>query len=280
MRKKIKQACKEGFSLIELMIVIVILGALTAIILPQFDASESEAKDTGCDASNYGTIDQLTKYRSINGVYPSRFHNGFENAAATTAMGATADVTALAEVTATNLVGHTVAATLTVDQADSLAAAGIDILASGGFGMAAAFTTVAEDGDVRSITSDWFEGHGAAGAGEAGTEVTINGLPIFAYAASDPQLDYDPADDDVGDLGDVDGVVVPLFVAPTVDWDHAVIDGDSFDSRIGVAQVGGCPWLEAGEQFRYYITFFKVFNNGDAAKLIGTACPECGSLNP
>ena len=71
---------KEGFSLIELMIVVVILGALTAIILPQFDVSETEVKDTACDASNYGTLRQLASFRSANGVYPTGFHTGYAKA--------------------------------------------------------------------------------------------------------------------------------------------------------------------------------------------------------
>jgi uncharacterized OB-fold protein len=36
--------------------------------------------------------------------------------------------------------------------------------------------------------------------------------------------------------------------------------------------------VEAGS-FRYYMCFFKVYADGTAAKLIGTACPECGVLD-
>lgn len=272
-----KKAMKQGFSLIELMIVVVIIGALTAIIIPQFSASESEALDTGCDASNYGTLKQLINFKSINGVYPSRLHTGYETDASGAAiMGTTAD-SAIAPPTAANFtnVASTVASVLTEDQADSLAAAGIDVLAYGGFGIDAVFDGVGTNAYVQTVTADWLEDQS-----DSGTSVTINGLPIFAYAARDPQLDYATSDTSTSDLDDVDGIVVPLFAAPTADWDNAVIDGDSFESRVGVAQAGGCPWLEGGEQFRYYICFFKVYNDGSAAKLIGTACPECGSLNP
>jgi prepilin-type N-terminal cleavage/methylation domain-containing protein len=276
-----KKAMKQGFSLIELMIVVVIIGALTAIILPQFNMSETEAKDAGCDASNYGTLRQLINFKSVNGVYPSRLHTGFEDetSADAVAMGATAGAAALADVTAYNLTNETATVNLSANQAASLNAAGIDIIAAGGFGVNAVFTEVTNNVAVRSIDQDWFEGFHDDGSVDTDTAVTINGLPIFAYASADPQLDYEVGNA-IDDLDDVDGIVVPLFAAPTADWGNAVVDGASMESKVGVAQAGGCPWLEAGDEFRYYITFFKVFNNGDAAKLIGTACPECGSLNP
>jgi prepilin-type N-terminal cleavage/methylation domain-containing protein len=275
-KEKVMNKLKQGFSLIELMIVIVIIGALTAIILPQFNASESEAKDAGCDASNYGTLRQLSNYRSINGVYPSRLHTGFELATAANdeSMGATAGVSALADVTAANLTTNTVIHPLSAGQADSLNAAGIDVLAAGGFGMNAVFTSVTNTVAVRNINAQWLED-----PTDPTSVVTINGLPIFAHAYGDPQLDYIPNASYSTSLAG-DNLIVPLFVAPTADWDNAVVDGSKLESKISVAQVGGCPWLEGGEHFRYYITYFKVFGDGSPAKLIGTTCPECGSLNP
>jgi prepilin-type N-terminal cleavage/methylation domain-containing protein len=264
---------RKGFSLVELMIVVVIIGALVAIILPQFNMSESEAKDAGCDASNYGTLRQLTSFRSINGVYPSRLHTGFETAALSSAMGTTEGATALAEVTLSNLVTHTETVSLNADQAKSLADGGLVYLANGGFGIEPEFQVVTNSVSVCAVNANWYED-----AHEGGTEspVTINGLPIYAYSLNDPQLDYEPGDSYVSED---DNIVVPLFVAPTVDWEYAD-RASGIGSRVSVAQEGGCPWLEAGEQFRYYIAFFKVFGDGSPAKLIGTACPECGSLNP
>jgi len=268
-----KKAMKQGFSLIELMIVVVIIGALTAIIIPQFSASESEALDTGCDASNYGTLKQMINFKSINGVYPSRLHAGYEtelSGSSADTMGTTDDVSALAEATAANYSTNSVdVVQLSPGQASSLIAAGIDKIATGGFGIDAKFTDVATNSYVPSVTGEWKDGS---------DPLTINGVPLENYVSVDPQLDANTAR---AAIASTDGIVVPLFVAPTADWDKAVIDGDRFDSRVGVAQAGGCPWLEGGEQFRYYIAFFKVYDDAKTpAKLIGTACPECGSLNP
>ncbi|MFA7174882.1 MAG: prepilin-type N-terminal cleavage/methylation domain-containing protein [Kiritimatiellia bacterium] len=272
MKLKIKDS-RKGFSLIELMIVIVIIGALVAIILPQFNASESEAKDVGCDASNYGTLLQLSNYRSINGVYPSRMHTALESAGGNI-MGTTEGVSKLASITASNILYRSNIVTLDEKQAGSLAAAGVEYVANGGFGIEADFTAVSNGVSVVQVDHDWFED---AKGEDKSSSVTINGLPIFAYANEDPQLQFKPGD---SSATKADGIVVPLTVAPTTDWENAVVGGDKFASRIGVAQEGGCPWMEGGAEFRYYIAFFKVFNDGRPAKMIGTACPECGSLNP
>ncbi len=259
-----------GFSLIELMIVVVILGALVAIIIPQFNQSESEAKDAGCDASNYGTLRQISNFRSINGVYPSRLHTGYEaDSSSSVPMGDGSATAKLADVTRSNFVANCSLVQLSTNQVASLKAAGIVKLAYGGFGIDSDFQETDTDDYVASITSSWLENHD-----DNNTKVTINGVDLPDYVQADP---YDSSADP-----EEDGIVVPLFAAPTADFDHYYLGSvdAQYDSKVSIAQVGGCPWLEAGSQFRYYICFFKVYDDGTAAKLIGTACPECGSLNP
>ena len=296
MKKKIEQARKQGFSLIELMIVIVIIGALTAIILPQFDGAESDAKDTGCDASNYGTLRQLTTYKAANGVYPSRLHTGYEADADSSSliMGTSSGVQKLATPTGLNIAHCSTPVELSPAQAKSLKDAGIVKLAFGGYGTDIVFPEVAENVTVASITASWGEEHESNNSVTAGTEVTINGLEPYLYAsAADPMelqaaIDAGTVDPDAALAGDyaADGIVVPLFIAPTADWEHAYNGSvaDVSDSKIGMQQEGGCPWLDGDSQFRYYIAFFKVYNEVDGevapAKFLGTACPECGSLNP
>lgn len=62
---------KKGFTMIELMIVVVILGILAAIVVPRFIGREEEARITAAKVqiSNFETA--LTMFRLDNGFYPS-----------------------------------------------------------------------------------------------------------------------------------------------------------------------------------------------------------------
>ena len=80
---------KSGFTLVEILIVVVILGILAAIVIPQFTSASTEAKESAL-VSNLQAIrsqielykiqhndipptiagfsDQLTKYRDVDGI--------------------------------------------------------------------------------------------------------------------------------------------------------------------------------------------------------------------
>jgi hypothetical protein len=76
-------------------------------------------------------------------------------------------------------------------------------------------------------------------------------------------------------------VIIPLFVTPTIDWDsyYDSNGNEAGESTIKIALAGQCPNLAKGA-FRYYICMFRLYSDGSAAKLLGTLCPECGSVNP
>lgn len=67
-----KHKRRHGFTLVEVLIVVVILGILAATVLPQFTASTSDAKEASL-AANLATMRaQIQLYRfQHNGAYPA-----------------------------------------------------------------------------------------------------------------------------------------------------------------------------------------------------------------
>ena len=63
---------KKAFTLVELLIVVIILGILAAVVIPQFSDASTEARDSSL-ATNLATIrGQIELYRlQHNGNYPS-----------------------------------------------------------------------------------------------------------------------------------------------------------------------------------------------------------------
>ena len=63
-----------GFTLVEILIVVVILGVLAAIVVPQFTRATQEA-------SEMAAFDQLTKVRNALSVYFIRNHSRYPTVA-------------------------------------------------------------------------------------------------------------------------------------------------------------------------------------------------------
>jgi prepilin-type N-terminal cleavage/methylation domain-containing protein len=62
----------KGFTLVELLIVVIILGVLAAIVIPQFSSSTTDAKEASLD-SNLATLRnsiELYKVQHTNNIYP------------------------------------------------------------------------------------------------------------------------------------------------------------------------------------------------------------------
>src|SRR5712671_3376214 len=66
---------RTAFTLVEILIVVVILGILSALVVPQFTNATNEASSTA-------TLDQLVKLREALGVYYVRNNSQFPNVAA------------------------------------------------------------------------------------------------------------------------------------------------------------------------------------------------------
>ncbi|MEM6641322.1 MAG: type II secretion system protein, partial [Pseudomonadota bacterium] len=62
-----------GFTLVELLIVVIILGTLTAIVVPQFGATTSDATKASYETTLSVMIKAVERYRAEHsGVYPGR----------------------------------------------------------------------------------------------------------------------------------------------------------------------------------------------------------------
>lgn len=57
---------KKGFTLVELMVVVVIIGILTAIAIPVFKNVETNAKDNTCDANERTIQSAIQLYKADN----------------------------------------------------------------------------------------------------------------------------------------------------------------------------------------------------------------------
>ena len=69
--KKILMRRRSGFTLIEIMVVVVILGLLAALVVPRIGPQVAEAQRTTAATQIRSLEDALEMYRMHNGFYPS-----------------------------------------------------------------------------------------------------------------------------------------------------------------------------------------------------------------
>ncbi len=69
--KRVIMSHRSGFTLIEIMVVVVILGLLAALVVPRIGPQVAEAQRTSAQTQIRSIEDALEMYRMHNGFYPS-----------------------------------------------------------------------------------------------------------------------------------------------------------------------------------------------------------------
>lgn len=69
--RKFQLVYRSGFTLIEIMVVVVILGLLAALVVPRIGPQVAEAQRTTAQTQIRSLEDALEMYRMHNGFYPS-----------------------------------------------------------------------------------------------------------------------------------------------------------------------------------------------------------------
>ncbi len=73
----IRSNARKAFTLIEILIVVVILGILAAVVIPQFTNAADEANNAGVRTQLQTLRSQVELYRAENGVYPDLASSGW-----------------------------------------------------------------------------------------------------------------------------------------------------------------------------------------------------------
>jgi len=79
MNTRIVKRGRRAFTLIEILIVVVILGILAAIVIPQFTNASDDANANSAAAIEQTVRSQLELYRVRNGAYPAAVDALFDN---------------------------------------------------------------------------------------------------------------------------------------------------------------------------------------------------------
>ena len=65
-----QNSCRTGFSLVELVVVVLIMGILTAVAAPRMFDTSNKAKDAATRSSLSTCRDAIELYKAANGTYP------------------------------------------------------------------------------------------------------------------------------------------------------------------------------------------------------------------
>lgn len=225
---------RRGFTLIELLIVIGLLAALAAVVLPSLIADRTEAIVGICDYNQAGAIRVLSNYHACSGgKLPNQLHSGLSaNSDGAAQMGGIPPAFAGPNGTENTLTGQT----LVAGGVDALNDIGIAKLAYG-------------SGNVTATTKDL----------RLGLET-----PVAVMALDSAWRD------DGGEVWSFDGTsvenllnsydqIIATWVAPTTDWETPANEWTA-GVEFGMELEGSCPI--PGTDFAYYVCYIGINAGG------------------
>ncbi|MBK6716904.1 MAG: type II secretion system protein [Burkholderiales bacterium] len=76
MSSTLRLAAQRGFTLVELLIVVIIMAILAAIVIPQFSSATSDTKEAALDSNLAGLRNAVELYKAQHSVYPGDVTSG------------------------------------------------------------------------------------------------------------------------------------------------------------------------------------------------------------
>ncbi|MGI6354855.1 MAG: type II secretion system protein [Lentisphaeria bacterium] len=197
---------RSSFTLIELLIVIGLLGALTALILPSLMANREDALGDVCDYNQAGTVRVLKQFYQVYHHYPAGMHTGLQSGANPTYPMAGLPSAQLAHM-GTSDADCPSATTLSENQIKSLAAAGIEKVCNG-----TGYNLLDVDGTINVVRAHNGTGYWLDDDPDGPKEMTFDGVSLENWEVATGT----PSWDQRGGAG----IVVVLWIAPTIDWEN------------------------------------------------------------
>ncbi|MDO4568953.1 MAG: prepilin-type N-terminal cleavage/methylation domain-containing protein [Planctomycetia bacterium] len=244
---------KKGFTLIELLIVIGLLAALAAILLPSLMGDREEAL-SGIDSYNAaGTLRTLRQFETLtSGRLPNGMHAGLQEYDGSDPMNG---------ISATFRENMHVD-TLTEEEIEALNSVGITKLAygsgdpnGGSQDEIIGYHTLDTNTNVVKITDHWGHDHGGSEHGDHNHgELSFNGKTIEVL------------------YNEGYSTTIPMFIAPTTDWTAPSTTQWTKGFSVGMDIPGKCPISDS--DFPYYIAFVGI-KTGSATYSVTT--PEHGT---
>lgn len=270
-----KKGALRHFTLIELIAVIAILGALTMLILPKFMNTENDAKMAVSQFNASGLMRFLEGYQASTGEFPQSMHTGLDQKGTDfvktiDANGAETSTYAMPRPLITNMQNATAVLEADGEKDDafgggkmpqkfreSLAKAGVKTTFYGFEGISGdwgPYSITDAKYPVRYISKDWYDANGDT--------IMIRGKGIGEWATYN------------GAVSDYSRFVVLFFTETSL---MNAKDNEKNNSRLGLAAAPVSPLVTKG-QFGYYAVVFYAFNSGKAAYIYTIISPEGETL--